>query len=154
MIRWRRESVTVRLKRPTRLDRARSVGYKPIKGLFIVRQALKRGPHKRPTPGGRRSKTKTSRLNLKENYQFIAEKRANRKFPNMEVLGSYWVGQDGHVVWYEVVLADPSSPDVAKRFPVLARGRAQRGLTSAGRKVRGLRKKGPKAIKSRPSRKA
>ncbi len=30
----------------------------------------------------------------------------------MEVLGSYWVGEDGTYVWYEVILVDPSHPAI------------------------------------------
>ncbi|MDP6294190.1 MAG: 50S ribosomal protein L15e [Candidatus Woesearchaeota archaeon] len=153
---WRRDASTVRLERPTRLDRARSLGYKPIKGLFVVRQTVIRGPHKKSFAGGHRSKNKTGRLNLRKNYQVIAEQRAGNAFPNTEVLNSYWVGQDGIHAWYEVILADPQSPDVKARMPHLEnrKGRVNRGLTSAGKKVRGMRGKGKGREKARPSRRA
>ncbi len=153
---WRRDPATLRLERPTRLDRARSLGYKPIKGLFVVRQTVIRGPHKKSFAGGRRSKRKTGRLNLRQNYRVIAEQRAGKAFPNTEVLNSYWVGQDGTKAWYEVILADPQSPDVKARMPSLEhrKGRVNRGLTSAGKKARGMHGKGKGRVKARPSRRA
>lgn len=44
--------------------------------------------------------------------QWIAEERAARKHPNLVVLGSYWVGEDGVYKWYEVVMVDPNNPAV------------------------------------------
>ena len=37
LIQWRREPVTIRIEKPTRLDKARELGYKAIKGFVIVR---------------------------------------------------------------------------------------------------------------------
>ena len=90
-----------------------------------------------------------------KSLQRIAEERASRKFPNMEVLNSYWVGEDGRHRWYEVILVDGHHPSV-ERDPQLSivgqhRGRAERGLTSAGRKGRGMRWRGIGAEKNRPS---
>ena len=48
LIKIRREPVTVRLEHPTRPDRARALGYKAKQGFIVVRQRVKRGPHKRP----------------------------------------------------------------------------------------------------------
>ena len=42
--------------------------------------------------------------------QRIAEARADRKYPNLEVLNSYWVGEDGKNKWFEVILVDPHHP--------------------------------------------
>ena len=42
MIQWRAEPVTVRIERPTRIDRARALGYKPKPGVVIVRQRVTR----------------------------------------------------------------------------------------------------------------
>lgn len=44
--------------------------------------------------------------------RWIAEEKAARKFPNLVVLGSYWVGEDGVYKWYEVVMADPNHPSI------------------------------------------
>jgi len=74
---------------------------------------------------------------VSKSLRLIAEEKAARKFPNLEVLNSYWVGEDGRYKWYEVILVDRTL------LPELrlgkGRGRVFRGLTSAGKKVRGLR---------------
>lgn len=161
LMQFRREPVTVRLERPTRLDRARSLGYRAKKGFLVVRQRVKRGGHTRPSPrGGRRSKTQTRRLTLSKNYQVIAEERAQRKYKNMAVLNSYWVAKDGKNYWYEVILVDPAAPEIRadKKINWICdkkhRTRVFHGKTSAGRKMRGLRHKGKGAEKLRPSRSA
>ena len=155
---WRRSPSTVRVKRPTRIDRARSLGYKAKPGFIVVRQRVKRGGRMRPKiRRGRRSKRFHQRLNLSKNYQQVAEERANRKYINCEVLNSYWVADDGKYYWYEIILLDRSHPavitDKDQGWITMKqhRGRAARGLTSAGRKSRGLRNKGQGAEKIRPS---
>ena len=73
----------------------------------------------------------------------IAEERGNRKFPNLEVLNSYWVGEDGQYKWFEVILVDKTKLSTEESGRILGKTprRAYRGLTSAGKTVRGLRKK-------------
>ncbi len=162
LIQWRREPVTVRLEKPTRIDRARSLGYKAKQGYIIVRQRVLRGGHTKPRCmlGGRRPKHNKQRVDLDKNYRRIAEARTNRKYPNCEVLNSYWVAQDGKYYWFEVILVDKSHPVIKadKKINWICRkanrGRVFRGLTSAGRKTRGLRKKGLGAEKVRPSKRA
>jgi len=39
---WRKENVITRIDRPTRLDRARSLGYKAKKGYVLVRTRVRR----------------------------------------------------------------------------------------------------------------
>lgn len=158
LIKWRREPVTVRINRPTRLDRARSLGYKAKPGIIVVRQRVNRGGKQRPKfKGGRRSKHMRRRMVLAKNYQQIAEERANKKFVNCEVLNSYEVAKDGRFYWYEIILVDKSHPAIKsdKNLKWLSEkqhtGRVYRGLTSTARKSRGLRKKGKGAEKIRPS---
>ena len=111
LIAWRKETVTTRISRPTRIDRARSLGYKAKQGYIMVRQRVKRGGHTRPQiRKGRRPKRYGTRLNLDKNYQQIAEQRCQKKFVNLMVLNSYWVAQDGKNYWYEVILIDPDHP--------------------------------------------
>ncbi|OGM02470.1 50S ribosomal protein L15e [Candidatus Woesearchaeota archaeon RBG_13_36_6] len=161
LIKWRREPVTLRINRPTRLDKARSLGYKAKPGFVIVRQRVIRGGKQRPKfSGGRRSKHMRRRLVLAKNYQQIAEERANKKFLNCEVLNSYEVAKDGKHYWYEIILIDKNHPAI-KADPNLKwisenkhTRRVYRGLTSAARKSRGLRNKGKGAEKIRPSLKA
>lgn len=133
----------MRIPGPSRIDRARALGYKAKKGIFVVRQRVPAGPHRRPRPtAGRRSKRLHTRLNLRKNSRLIAEERANRKFSNCEVVNSYLVGKDGKHYWYEVILAEPMDPSVMKdqRTAHLfrQRGRVFRGLTAAGKRMRGL----------------
>ena len=162
LIQWRKEEVTVRIPKPTRIDRARSLGYRAKQGILIVRQRVIRGGHKRPTiRKGRRSKHFGQRKDLDKSYQQIAEERASKKYVNCEVLNSYYVGEDGRYFWYEVILVDRAHPQILadKKLKWISRpqhkGRVFRGLTSAGRKSRGLRSnKGKGAEKLRPSRTA
>lgn len=90
----------------------------------------------------------SNKLVLKMNYQGVAEQRAARKYKNLEVLNSYWIGQDGINYFYEVIMIDPQHPQI-KNDDKLShisnmRGRAFRGMTSAGKKGRGFRHKGHK----------
>ncbi|WP_456328169.1 50S ribosomal protein L15e [Archaeoglobus sp.] len=154
---WRREPAVVRIERPTRLDRARALGYKAKQGVIVVRVRVRRGGRRatRPNKGRKVGNLMVSRKTPKKNLQWIAEERANRKYPNMEVLNSYWVGEDGRYKWFEVILVDRSHPAILSD-PQLSqiakqRGRVYRGLTSAGRRARGLRRKGKGAEKIRPS---
>ncbi len=152
----RREPVTVRLERPTRIDRARALGYKPKQGVIIVRQRVLRGGRMRPDiKGGRRTAHSGQQKTLKKNYQQVAEERAAVKFKNCEVVNSYLLVEDGLSAWYEIIMVDRMHPAVLAdhRLAGIAaqRGRAMRGLTSAGRKARGLRQKGQGAEKQRPS---
>lgn len=157
LIAWRKGPTTVRIKRPTRLDRARSLGYKAKQGVIVVRQRVARGGHVRERNiKGHRTKTQGKRKNLSKNYKQIAEERANKKFVNCEVLNSYYVAHDGKFSWYEVILIDRAHPAMKKdkqlKGITTQRGRVFRGRTSAGRKSRGLHKKGMGAEKVRGKR--
>lgn len=157
MIEWRASEAITSVDKPIRLDRARSLGYKDKKGFVIARVRLVRGGHSRTRPNkGRRSKRMHTHKNLKVNYKWIAEQRAAKKFTNLEVLNSYNIGKDGVHYFSEVILVDPERPEI-KNDPTINwickpenRGRVFRGLTSAGKKSRGLRSKSP-TNKNRPS---
>jgi len=154
----RREPTTVRLEHPTRLDRARALGYKAKQGFFVVRQQVGRGNHIRSRRGLKRKPSRMGiRVNLDRSYQQLAEMRAAKKFVNCEVLNSYWLAEDGHNKWYEVIMVDPNHPVVQKdkstSWIANAKhtGRVFRGKTSAGRRSRALHKKGKGVEKARPS---
>jgi large subunit ribosomal protein L15e len=147
LIAWRKEAVSTKIHRPTRIDRARSLGYKAKQGFVIIRQRLPRGGHTRPQiKAGRRPKRYGTKLNLSKNYQQIAEERVHKKFVNLVVLNSYLVAQDGKHSWYEVILVDPHHPVIKsdKNLQWLQNAknhtRVFHGQTSAGRKGRGMRK--------------
>ena len=158
-IEWRASGSFVRVERPLRLDRARNLGYKAKPGYIIVRARVRRGGLRKPTiRGGRRAKRKgVKKITMGKNIQRIAEERTAKHYPNLEVLNSYWIGQDGKHKYYEVILVDPYHP-VIKSDPKINwicepqhTNRAFRGLTSAGKRGRGLYKKGKGAEKVRPS---
>ncbi len=145
LIRWRKERVVTRLEKPTRINSARKLGYKAKQGFVVARVRVKRGTRKTPkTAGGRRPKRSGRFHPLGKSWQVVAEEKAARRFPNLEVLNSYWVGEDGKSKWFEVIMLDASHPAVRKdrdRKWVASpqhRGRVFRGLTSSGRKSRGL----------------
>lgn len=163
LLKWRREPSTIRIDKPTRIDRARSLGYKAKQGIFVVRQRVLRGGHRRPNPftrKGRRPKHQRLKMVLAKNYKSIAEERTADKYPNCEVLNSYWVAQDGKHYWYEIILVDKAHPvmlaDKNKKWIAEKqhKRRVYRGLTSSARKSRSLRNKGKGAEKARPSARA
>lgn len=160
MTEWRKDSNFTRVEKPLRLDKARALGYKAKTGFVIIRTKLVRGGHRRPRPiKGRRSKRMHSRKNLKMNYKWIAEQRVARRYPNLEVLNSYPIGKDGIHYFFEVICVDPNVPEIKNDINLKwigmpeNTGRVFRGLTSAGKKSRGLRDRSPTS-KTRPSRKA
>jgi len=156
---WRREKTVTRIERPTRLDRARSLGYKAKQGIIVVRVRVRRGGRRksRYVRGRRTKRMGMHKITPGKSIQRIAEERASRKYPNMEVLNSYWVGEDGKHKWYEVILVDPHHPSIISDKNLngicdpVHRGRAERGKTSAGRRGRGLHKRGKGTEKIRPS---
>lgn len=111
---WRRQPAVVRIEHPTRINRARALGYKAKPGFIVVRVRVRKGGLNRPRPrSGRRPKRMgVHGYSPHKSAQLIAEERASRKFPNLVVLGSYWVGEDGMYKWYEVVMVDPNHPSV------------------------------------------
>ncbi len=159
MIEWRKQRTVTRIERPTRLDRARKLGYKAKQGFVMARVRVRRGGLRKPRPrSGRRPKRMgVAKYKPAKSIRLIAEERAARKFPNLEVLNSYWVGEDGRSKWFEVVMVDPDHPviktdkDINWITQKQHQSRALRSLTSAGKKVRSLRRRGIGAEKSRPS---
>jgi large subunit ribosomal protein L15e len=157
---WRREENFTRVERPTRLDRARALGYKAKQGIVIVRGHVRKGSLQRRKMRwkGRRAKRKgINKLTMGKNLQWICEERAAKKYTNLEVLNSYWVGEDGKNMWFEIIMVDKHHPVIMsdKNLNWMCsnkqKGRVYRGLTSAGHKARGLRWKGKGAEKMRPS---
>ena len=162
MIIWRKEENFGRIDKPTRLDRARKLGYKAKQGIIMVRGRVRRGSlRKRQIRKGRRAKRKgMNKITMQKSLQRIVEERTAKRYPNLEVLNSYWVGQDGKHVWFEIILVDKHHPCIAND-PTMNwicgsahKGRVYRGLTSAGKRGRGLNNKGRGAEKLRPSIKA
>jgi len=156
---WREEGAIERVERPTRLDKARELGYKAKQGVVVARVSVRKGTARKSRhKKGRRSKRQgVNRIGRRKNIQRIAEERASRKFANLRVLNSYWVGEDGSQKWHEVVLVDPNHPaienddDLSWITEDQHQSRAFRGLTSAGTQNRGLTFKGKGTEHNRPS---
>lgn len=144
---WRSGPAIVRIEKPTKPKRARALGYKAKQGVIVVRARVRKGGRRkaRPSRGRRPKRMGVRKLVPKKSLQFIAEERAARKYPNLEVLNSYWVGSDGTHEYFEVILIDPhhpvilSDPNLRWIAKPCHRGRVFRGLTSAGKRARGLR---------------
>ncbi len=156
---WRDEPTVKRIENPTRLDKARSLGYKAKQGFVLARTKVRRGNRrkKRFKKGRAPSKMGVSKISPKKNKRRIAEERTTKKFSNLRVLDSYWVGEDGRFKWYEVILIDPNHPAIKNDEDInwickeKYKNRALRGLTPAGQEGRGLSNKGKGAEKNRPS---
>ncbi|MDR5674277.1 Ribosomal protein L15E [Halalkaliarchaeum sp. AArc-CO] len=156
---WREQGAIERIDRPTRLDKARELGYKAKQGIVVVRVAVRKGgARKQRFTAGRRSKRQgVNRISRRKSIQRIAEERASRKYPNLRTLASYWVGEDGTQKWHEVIMVDPNHPAIENDDELnwicddSQKGRAFRGLTNAGKSNRGLNRRGKGAEKVRPS---
>ena len=160
---WRKEPVFIRIDKPTRIDAARRVGYKAKQGVVVVRTRVRRGGLRKGKIHMKRkpSKAGIKKITMGKSIQRIAEERSARRYPNLEVLNSYWVGEDGKNKFYEVIMIDPQHPAIKsdKNMGWVSsgsshRGRAFRGKTGAGKRGRGLLNKGKGAEKLRPSLKA
>jgi len=162
LIKWRRQSAVVRIEKPTRIDRARRLGYKAKQGFVVARIRVRRAGFrkKRPRSGRRQKRMGVTKHKLAKSMRLIGEERTAKKFPNLEVLNSYWVAEDGRSKWFEIIMVDPHHPAIEtdKETNWICEKqhhrRVFRGLTGAGKKVRGLRRKGRGAEKVRPSRKS
>jgi len=158
-IEYRKGKSIQRVEKPTKIHRARTLGYKAKQGYVVVRARIRKGGmHKtRPSEEGKPRAMGVSKYTTGKNLQWIAEERVQRKYPNTEVLNSYKVYSDGGHWYYEVILVDPHHP-VIKSDPKINwictsahKKRVTRGLTSSGKRARGLHKKGWGSEKTRPS---
>jgi len=140
------KTTVTRLEKPTNLVRARTLGYKAKTGVFtvIVKTARGGGLFRQPNRGRRPKRMGFKKLTRNISTQTIAEMKASKKYVSCEVINSYFVGQDGNHLYYEVILADKNQPEILAdknlNKIVKANGRAERGLTSSAKKTRGLRK--------------
>lgn len=160
LIGFRKEKKSiVEVDKPTNIARARELGYKAKQGITVARVRVRKGSgmHTRPKGGRRPKRMGFKKLTRRISIQGIGEQRVAKKYPNMEVLNSYKVGEDGKNHYFEVILVDPKAPTIKKDKDLKwvaekqHKNRAHRGLTSAQKKSRGLRKKGKTASKVRPS---
>ena len=161
---YRQLATVHRVTRPSRLDKARAMGFKQKQGYVIYRVKVKRGGRKRQvrkgTVFGKPVNQGIRKLKKARSHRNVAEEKVGRRCKNLRVLNSYWVGQDAVQKFFEVICVDPDH-NAIKRDPRINwivsekhNRRELRGLTSSGKKYRGLRVKGHSAFNARPSRRA
>ncbi|MBI5884509.1 50S ribosomal protein L15e [archaeon] len=141
------ESSVERVEKPSNLARARSLGYKAKQGIIVVRARVRKGSGTKTRPNKRRRPKRmgVNKLTRKISIRSIAEQRAARKFPNLQVLNSYFAGEDGIQKYFEVIMVDVNHPAIKsdkelKGLVHASKGRAFRGLTASMQKSRGLRR--------------
>ncbi len=113
---WRNENAITRVEKPSRIARARRLGYKAKQGIVVIRMRVGTGGMRKQRPrGGRRPKhLGVTKIKADVSMKQVAERRVLERYPNMKLLGSYFLYKDGMHYWFEVVLADPSHPRIAK----------------------------------------
>ena len=113
---WRNQNAVTRVEKPSRIARARRLGYKAKQGIIVVRMRVGTGGMIKQRPrGGRRPKhLGVTKIKADVSMKQVAERRVLERYPNMKLLGSYFLYKDGMHYWFEVVLADPSHPRIAK----------------------------------------
>ena len=113
---WRNENAVTRVEKPSRIARARRLGYKAKQGIIVVRMRVGTGGMRKQRPrGGRRPKhLGVTKIKADVSMKQVSERRVLERYPNMKLLGSYFLYKDGMHYWFEVILADPSHPRIAK----------------------------------------
>ena len=113
---WRNQNAVTRVEKPSRIARARRLGYKAKQGIIVIRMRVGTGGMRKERPrGGRRPKhLGVTKIKADVSMKQVAERRVLERYPNMKLLGSYFLYKDGMHYWFEVVLADPSHPRIAK----------------------------------------
>lgn len=158
---FRQLPAVVKAPHPTRPEKARRLGYKAKQGIVVYRVRIRRGGRKRPVfhgiAAGKPRNSGVTGLKHKRSQRCFAEEKAGRRLGSLRVLNSYWVGQDGSYKWYEVIMVDPMCPAIRNDGQLnwicenTMKHRELRGLTSAGRRARGLRHRGLTTSNLRPS---
>lgn len=112
LIKWRKAPSIERIDKPTRLDKARMLGYKAKQGFIIVRVKVRKGGARklRPRSGRRQKAMGVKKYTRAKSLKEIAQDRARKRYPNLKLLNSYWVWEDGKHAWFEVVMVDPNHP--------------------------------------------
>ena len=158
---YRHYSVVHRVHLPARPEKARRLGYKAKLGFVIFRVRVRRGGRKRPAKKGiTYGKPKShgvNELKFSRNKKSLAEEKAGKLCGNLRVLNSYWLNEDSMYKYFEIIMIDPNHKSIRRDVRInwiskpSFKHRELRGLTSSGRKGRGLRKKGHRVSKNRPS---
>ncbi|CAG5096733.1 Oidioi.mRNA.OKI2018_I69.XSR.g14754.t1.cds [Oikopleura dioica] len=141
-----------RASKPTRPEKARRLGYKATQGFVVYRHRgikIRRGGRKKPVPKGATMGKPTNMgvfVQFARRLQSVAEERVGRHCGSLRVLNSYWVGEDSTYKYFEVILVDPNhnavrnNPKLQWITAPVQKHREMRGLTSAGKRSRGVGK--------------
>lgn len=117
--------------------------------LHTVREGPKRTPGTSADENsntGKPTNQGINQLKYQRSLASTAENRVARRCANLRVLNSYWVNQDSTYKYFEVILVDPQHKAIRRdsRINWIAKGvhknRQERGLTSTGKKSRGMNK--------------
>ena len=113
-IEWRRQPTILRIERPSNLDRAKRLGYKAKQGFVLVRIKVGRGGMRkqRPRAGRRQKHLGVVRIKQSDSMRKVAERRVAEKYPNTQVIGSYYLYKDGKNYWFECILVDKNHPAI------------------------------------------
>merc|ERR1711979_1051 len=138
-----------RASKPTRPEKARRLGYKATQGFVVYRIKIRRGGRKKPVPKGATMGKPVHQgvfMQFARRLQSVAEERVGRHCGALRVLNSYWVGEDSTYKYFEVILVDPNH-NAIRNNPKhqwicggVAKHREMRGLTSQGKRSRGVGK--------------
>merc|ERR1712055_50280 len=147
---YRQLSAIHRASRPTRPDKARRLGYRAKQGFCVYRIRVRRGGRKRPVPKGatygKPTNQGVNQLKFQRSLQSVAEERVGRRCGGLRVLNSYWVAEDSTYKFFEVIMVDTFHKAIRRDANInwicksVHKHREMRGLTSAGKKSRGLGK--------------
>ena len=156
------EGSIIMIDKPSNIPRARSLGYKAKQGISVSFVKVRKGGGLilRPKNARRPKRMGVNKITRRISIQRMAEQKADTAYTNLEVLNSYYVGEDGQKKYFEIIMVDPNHPSIINDMDVnwivseKHTRRAQRGLTSAGKRNRGLIKKGKGTEKARPSNRA
>merc|ERR1712136_567936 len=109
---YRQLSRVHRASQPTRIEKARRLGYRAKQGFVVYRVRVRRGSRKKPVAKGCTYGKPThhgiNQMKFQRSLQSIAEERVGRKIGSLRVLNSYWVGEDSTYKYYEVIMVDPA----------------------------------------------
>ena len=154
----------VKCSKTARPDKARRMGYKSKQGYVLYRVRVPRGSPKRKNAKGivygKPVHQGIKGIKATRSLRCVAEQRAAKRCGNLRVLNSFWVAEDATFKYFEVIMVDPSHKAIRRdpRINWIVAGvhkhRELHGVTSAGKKSRGLRVKGNFATRVHPSRRA
>merc|ERR1712071_725040 len=126
------------------------LGYKAKQGYLVYRVRVRRGCRKRLAPKGatygKPVHEGVNQLKFQRRIQPVAEERAGKAMGGLRVVNSYWAAEDSTYKYYEVVMVDPHHKVIRRDADMnwittpKHKRRDVRGLTSAGKKSRGLGK--------------